>query len=421
MKTSFGNGDKTAATTANRWRTVQRNRQSARDMMATKTTEDNQGGGNRRDSLCLHKGYLEVRFMFATKLPAASATFNLARSMKDFIIAGRQIDENFCILPLYGDGNPISKPQDMLNSKDAITVYYRHRLAGNNVSGKMRIQSTSTIAQMKHATSTFKQYLIKYRMHINNAQLGPEEAVVLDCIPGSHLEFSFRDNMREAIKEQMPIEYANVEWALFPKTPYYTRASDGVKLSTLGVSLQVTKQAAGQVDSTREDITKMWQKVSPLREGPLVGKHFVPFGKSVDMGDSITTQIIHRQNAMLKSTKQGVLTNLNDIDTIIEMETPETATFGHNGMFTLREAFLSYKDDAGELIFSSIEATQTGGTYRLLFNDNSHATVDMILTDIDEKRESIGNWDDESVHYRYITMEDVEVSGKNAQAQRTSF
>jgi hypothetical protein len=245
--------------------------------------------------------------------------------------------------------------------------------------------------------------------------------VVLGWIPGSHPAFSFRDNICEAIKDQMPIEYSNVEWALFPKTIYYTRVSDGVKLSTLGISLQVTKQAAGQVDSTPEDIAKMWQKVSLLKGGPLVGKHFAPFGKSGDMGDSITTQIIHCQNAMLKSTKQRVLTNLNDIDAIIKMETPETATFGHNGMFTLREEFLSYKDDAGEPIFSAIEATQTGGTYRILFNDNNHAAVDMILTDIDEKLEAIVNWYDASVHYRYITMDDVEVSGKNAQAQGKSF
>jgi hypothetical protein len=189
----------------------------------------------------------------------------------------------------------------------------------------------------------------------------------------------------------------------------------------LGCPLQVTKQAAGRVDSTREYIAKMWQKVSPHRGGPLVGKHFIPFGKSGDMGDSITTQIIHRQNAMLKSTKQRVLTNMNDIDAVIEMKTPETATFGHSGMFTLREAFLSYKDDAGEPIFSAIEATQTSGTYRLIFNDNNHAAVNKILTDVDEKLEAIGNWDDASVHYTYITMDNVEVSGQNAQAQGKSF
>jgi hypothetical protein len=103
------------------------------------------------------------------------------------------------------------------------------------------------------------------------------------------------------------------------------------------------------------------------------------------------------------------------------MDTPETATVGHNGMFTLREAFMSYKDDAGEPIFSAIEATQTGGTYRLLFNDNNHAAIDMILADIDEKIEAIRSWYDASVHYIYITMEDVKVSGKNAQAQGKSF
>jgi hypothetical protein len=157
MKTTFGNGEKTATAKANIWWTFQRNKQSARDMMSPKTTGDTEGIGNQRDSLCLQKGYLDGRFMFATQSTAISATFNLARSMKQFIIAGRQFDENFCILPLYGDGNPISKPQDVPNSKDVITVYYRHRLAGNNISGKMRIQLTSTIAQMKHVTSSFKQ------------------------------------------------------------------------------------------------------------------------------------------------------------------------------------------------------------------------------------------------------------------------
>jgi hypothetical protein len=218
--------------------------------MSPKTTGDTQGGGNQRDSLYLQKCYLDVHFMFGTKSTVASATFNLARSLKALIIACRQFDENCCLLPLYGDGNPISKPQDVPNSKDAITVYYRHRLAGNNVSGKKKIQSTSTIAQMKHAKSTFKQYLMKDRVHINDAQLGPEEAVVICWITGYHPAFSFRDNMREAIKDQTPIEYATVEWALFPKTIYYTIVSDGVKLSTSGIYLQVTKQAAGQVDST---------------------------------------------------------------------------------------------------------------------------------------------------------------------------
>jgi hypothetical protein len=81
----------------------------------------------------------------------------------------------------------------MINSTSLNEFHY------NNVSGKMKIHSTSTIVQMKHATSTFKEYLMKDRVHIINAQLGPEGAVVLYWIPGYHPEFSFRDKMREVI------------------------------------------------------------------------------------------------------------------------------------------------------------------------------------------------------------------------------
>jgi hypothetical protein len=171
----------------------------------------------------------------------------------------------------------------------------------------------------------------------------------------------------------------------------------------------------------REDIAKMWQKVSTLRGGPLVGKHFVPFGKSGEMGDNITTQIIHRHNEMLKSTKHRVLTNLNGIDTVIEMKTPDTANFGHGRMFTLRKAFLSYKDESGEPIFRGIEATQTSGSYRLLFNEKNTNVVDTILIDVYKKLDAIGNRNDTTVHYRYITVDDTEVPGQNDQVQGKSF
>jgi hypothetical protein len=174
MKTSIDNGIPPTAT-ANSWRTdqgrKQQTKQSTSDTMSRRTTEDAKGGGDQSECLCLQKGYLDVRFMVG-KPTSALATFNLARSLKSFIIPGRQLDANFCLLPLYGDVNPLSRPQDVRNSKDAITVYYWHRLAGNNVTGKMKIQSSGTIAQLKHATSTFKEYLLKDQMHINTGARG---------------------------------------------------------------------------------------------------------------------------------------------------------------------------------------------------------------------------------------------------------
>jgi hypothetical protein len=242
----------------NDWQTVAHNKKSKSVSQARITTDTVSAGSHQGDSLCLQKGYIDLGFMTSSKsVNKNGKKFNLTRSIKSLVIAGRQFEDQFAILPLYGEGNPICWPQDILNSKYALTVYYRHRLAGNNISGKMQIQSTCSIAHLKHSTSSFKQYLLEERVHINNSQLGPEEAVVLGWITGSHLAFSFHDSMRESITELMNIEYSTVEWALFPKTIFYTRSSNGVKLSTSGVSLQVTKQAAGKVETMHEDIAMM--------------------------------------------------------------------------------------------------------------------------------------------------------------------
>jgi hypothetical protein len=130
--------------------------------------------------------------------------------------------------------------------------------------------------------------------------------------------------------------------------------SGRVKLSNSGVSLQLTKKAAGKVGTMREDIAMMWQKASIHRGGPLVGKQFVPFGKFGDMADDITTKHIHHQNAMLKTTKQRVVTNLNDVDMVIETEIWETANFGDIGFVLYK--FIRHKQ-AVHIISSSTRRT----------------------------------------------------------------
>jgi hypothetical protein len=141
----------------------------------------------------------------------------------------------------------------------------------------------------------------------------------------------------------------------------------------------------------REEFAMMWQKASIHRGGPLVRKYVVPFGKSGDIGDDGTTKIIHRYSAMLKTTKQRLVTNLNDIYMVIEMEILDTSNFGRSGMFTPREAFLSYASSSGDPVFSGIEATQSGGSYHLIFNEENSGMVDSILMDVDAKPNSIGN------------------------------
>jgi hypothetical protein len=144
MKPTYDNKAHTSNVKVNS-RTVRHNIQWIVAMQSSMTTGHSEGDGNQIDNLSLQRGYMDVRFMCGTKVTNTSATFNLDQSIKNFVVARSEFNKNFCILHLYGEGNPISKTQDMPNSNDFITVYYRFCLAGNDVSGKMRIQSSSSI------------------------------------------------------------------------------------------------------------------------------------------------------------------------------------------------------------------------------------------------------------------------------------
>jgi hypothetical protein len=116
--------------------------------------------------------------------------------MKDFIAAGKAFDQDFCIMPFYGDSAAIFKPQDVPNSEDHLSKFYRHHIGNTSVSGRMKIRSNSMISQLNHNSSSFEHYLIHKCVHINNAQLGPEEGIVMGWITGSHPAFTHRDGMR---------------------------------------------------------------------------------------------------------------------------------------------------------------------------------------------------------------------------------
>jgi hypothetical protein len=87
--------------------------------MATDTAS---AGSHQGDSLCLQKGYIDLCFMTSSKnVNRNGKTFNLDRSIKSLVIAGRQFNDQFAILSLYGEGNPICRPEDGPNSNDALT------------------------------------------------------------------------------------------------------------------------------------------------------------------------------------------------------------------------------------------------------------------------------------------------------------
>jgi hypothetical protein len=84
-------------------------------------------------------------------------------------------------------------------------------------------------------------YLQAKRVYINKAQLGTEEGVTLVWMHQAHPAFCFREDIKEQLRELMGDDHKEVQYALFPKTINYKRISDGVRLTTTRVTMQIAK------------------------------------------------------------------------------------------------------------------------------------------------------------------------------------
>jgi hypothetical protein len=65
--------------------------------------------------------------------------------------------------------------------------------------------------------------------------------------------------MKEALYNMMGDAFKGVKYALFPKTIKYKRNKDGIKMSTNGITLQVTKTPGITAADFRAEMAKKWQ------------------------------------------------------------------------------------------------------------------------------------------------------------------
>jgi hypothetical protein len=211
----------------------------------------------------------------------------------------------------------------------------------NNVSGSIKIQTNFLIFQLKHPSSTFRQYLNKERVHINSAQLGVEEGVIMGWCWKSHPAFGHRDEMKSCLKLMMGKAHEDTSYALFPKNIRYISKSDGAKLSTTGIALQIAKRPGISKQLFREELAQRWSNLSTKNGGSLAIIFLLPFGKESTLGDSEMTHIIEQQNLYLQTTKQMIVRNLNDIDEEINFETHDDVNMEGSGT-TIRKMFMKH-------------------------------------------------------------------------------
>jgi hypothetical protein len=214
-------------------------------------------------------GTVEVRFIIDQ---GKRNSFNLCIRLREFITEAKAMDVNFCIIQLEGDeGECIASAEDWPNNKFGINKFYRHQIRANNVSGKMRIVTKLSLAQLKTHTGTFITYLRRKGVHINYAQLGIFDTVTLGWVAGAHPSYSYRDKMKDRMVNLMTGGNKSVQYALFPRALHYINDKNK-RLSTWVVAIQIMKNDDVSPAQFREDMVKKWQRIEESSGNPLASQ-----------------------------------------------------------------------------------------------------------------------------------------------------
>jgi hypothetical protein len=154
--------------------------------------------------------------------------------------------------------------------------------------------------------------------------------------------------------------------------------------------------------------------------GTLFGKTFIPFGKEGGIGDESMTNIIQQQNNFLRSTKQCIVQNLNDIYCPIDIISRSGEEIDASNI-SISDVFYKYKDSEGKKIIDAIDKTNIGGTYRFLFHEKNTELIDNMLNILDATLDEIGAWGECDVHHRYMTEYPIGVVGRVEKSTPTDF
>jgi hypothetical protein len=132
------------------------------------------------------------------------------------------------------------------------------------------------------------------------------------------------------------------------------------------------------------------------------------------------TNIVQKQNIFLRSTKQRIVQNLNDIDCPIDIVSGSGKELDA-ATISLRDVFYKYKDGEGKKLIDVVEKTNSGGTYRFLFHEKNIELINNMLNNLDATLDEIGAWGDCDVHYRYMNAYPISVLDRLARATTTAF
>jgi hypothetical protein len=258
----------------------------------TDKTDKTGTGAKKEDGMASYAvkiGVIEVRFMTAT-----GKGCNMARSINEFLVAARATNEEFTLMSSSGIGNNMYFAADVSNTKDGIEGYYRHVVKFNNIKGTMRIRISLNIRKLKRPGIALCLYIYTKCVYINKNQLGTEEGFSLGWIHKAHPAFAFCDDMKDQLQSMTSKDFKDMKYTLFHCIMTNKRGSDGTKLMTNGIEIQVTNTANTSGSDFRAAMAEKWQNLTVKVGGMLWGNTFIPFGREGGMGESVKTAVFQK-------------------------------------------------------------------------------------------------------------------------------
>jgi hypothetical protein len=298
-----------------------------------------------------------------------------------------------------GGGDCINQPEDWSNTKEGIDRFYQHWSRPNNVSGKMKIFAKLSLVQLKLMVGSFLTYLRRWAA-------------------GAHPSLSYRDEMKEILGKLMKGENNKLQYALLPRSFHYI-TDKNKSLTTRGIAIQMMESDNISPARFREDMVQQWQQIEEESGNPLGGKYFIPVGRGEDLGTNAMTNICHKQNQFLCTTKMKLVHNLGEMDEALDIDLNDHADFSHEYRM-LHNILRSFRVKNNQVIIM-VEKTNTIGTYRFLYHENMEKYMVYILSNIDEHIKDTGEWAACDNHYQLNSVEKVTPDDVMRSAGNSSF
>jgi hypothetical protein len=93
---------------------------------------------------------------------------NVSILLKRFMTYAKQTNADFHIKPLNGSAQSITNPSNIPTTKEGFELYYQHRIVGDGVRGKINIDMSKTLGDLKDLGTPFCKNLNNKKVYLSS-------------------------------------------------------------------------------------------------------------------------------------------------------------------------------------------------------------------------------------------------------------